>query len=142
MDASQREDLKPMKEQLLYANILNIGAWSGLALLAVTYILYVAGVVPGMTEMTVITGNWHTGIHDFQAATNGVTGWAWLGRLGYGEYLNFIGLAILASLSIVCYCTLIPGYLRQNDKIYLGIVIAEIVVLCVAASGILGSGGH
>jgi hypothetical protein len=37
---------------------------------------------------------------------------------------------------------LVRGYSRQKDWIYTAIAVLEIVVLSVAASGILGTGGH
>jgi hypothetical protein len=45
-------------------------------------------------------------------------------------------------MTIVCYFILISAYAKKKDKIYLIIAVAEVVVLCVAASGILGTGGH
>ena len=42
------------------------------------------------------------------AATGAPTGWRWLGFLGKGDYLSFIGVAALASISIVCYARMIP----------------------------------
>ena len=56
--------------------------------------------------------------------------------------MNFLGLALLALMTIVCYCVLLNGYTKRKDWIYLTIAVLEILVLTVAASGILGSGGH
>ena len=48
----------------------------------------------------------------------------------------------LALLPILCYLFLIVGYGKRKDWIYFVICLAEVVVLVLAASGILGSGGH
>jgi len=45
-------------------------------------------------------------------------------------------------MTIVCYLVLVRGYFRQKNWIYTVIAILEIVVLSLAASGILGRGGH
>jgi len=37
---------------------------------------------------------------------------------------------------------LIPSYIKQKDTFFLVISILEVCVLVLAASGILGSGGH
>ena len=37
---------KASEEQLAYAGVLNIGMWIGLALLVITFILYISGVLP------------------------------------------------------------------------------------------------
>jgi hypothetical protein len=69
-------------------------------------------------------------------------GWAWLGDLKYGDMLNFVPIAFLSAITIWCYLAIIPGLMRKKDTAYVVIAIVEVIVLCVAASGILGSGGH
>ena len=49
---------------------------------------------------------------------------------------------LLALMTIFCYLVLVRGYVRQQNWIYAVIALLEIVVLSVAASGILGTGGH
>ena len=56
--------------------------------------------------------------------------------------LTFLPIAFLSLLTIVCYAAVIPGLIRKKDTPYAVLVIVEIIVLTVAASGILGSGGH
>lgn len=119
-----------------------IGAWLGIFILFVTYALYVFGVLTPLVPVESVAQNWGMGVHEFMETTGAPAGWTWLTLLGTGDYLNFFGLALLALLTIVCYITLIPGYLKQRDWTYLVICILEIVVLSVAASGVLGSGGH
>ncbi len=129
-------------EQMLYAKILERGAALGLLMMIVSYILYVSGLITPTVPIETVAANWHLGIHDYLAATGSPTGWAWFGMLGTGDYMNFAGLALLALLTIVCYAVLIPGYLRCNDKAYTFFTIAEIIVLSLAASGLVGGGGH
>jgi hypothetical protein len=45
-------------------------------------------------------------------------------------------------MTIICYLVLVRGYSRQKDWIFMAIAVLEIVVLSIAASGILGAGGH
>ena len=140
--SDKQNQSKPMKEQMIYANILQIGAWTGIFLLITTYALYVFGVLPPHVELATVPQYWGQGVHAFVEGAGAPTGWTWLGLLGTGDYLNFIGLALLALLTIVCYLVLIPGFIRRKDWVYAIICIAEVVVLSVAASGVLGSGGH
>jgi hypothetical protein len=56
--------------------------------------------------------------------------------------LNLLPVAFLSGLTILCYLAIIPGLMRKKDTAYVVISILEIIVLVVAASGILGSGGH
>jgi hypothetical protein len=71
-----------------------------------------------------------------------MTGWSWLKNIGKGDYMNFVGIAILAGLTIVCYLAIIPTLMKKKDTAYLVIAVAEVLVLTLAASGILKSGGH
>jgi hypothetical protein len=56
--------------------------------------------------------------------------------------LNYLPIALLSLLTIVCYLAILPGLFRKKDMPYLLICILEIIVLAIAASGILGTGGH
>ncbi len=135
-------DLKPMPEQMTYANLLFIGVWIGIAVMMVTYIIYVAGILAPHVSFAAITQNWDRGIHEYLEATHSPQGWGWLGLIGKGDFLNFIGMALIALLTMLCYFFLITGYGKKRDWAYLGISICEVLVLALAASGILTSGGH
>ncbi|MDH4163537.1 MAG: hypothetical protein OEW15_12715 [Nitrospirota bacterium] len=71
-----------------------------------------------------------------------MAGWSWLKNISKGDYMNFVGIAILAGLTIACYAAIIPALFRKKDTAYLLIAIAEVLVLTLAASGILKGGGH
>lgn len=142
MSEHKDPDLRPMPEQIIYANILSIGAWTGIVLLITSYSLYVFGVITPHVDVELVARSWHLGIHDYIQVTNSPDGWSWLYLLGRGDYLNFIGLTLLALLTIFCYLVLLPGYIRRKDKAYAVICIVEVLVLSLAASGLLGTGGH
>ena len=81
-------------------------------------------------------------VSDYLAQTGIHAGWAWLGNLGYGDMLNFSANCLSVSPDDICYLAILPGLMRKKDTAYVVLVIVEVVVLAVAASGILGSGGH
>jgi hypothetical protein len=60
--------------------------------------------------------------------------------LGKGDFVNFLGIAILSGVTIVCYAGIIPTLLRKKQTAYVIIAIAEVVILVLAASGILAAG--
>lgn len=142
MNTHTDPDLRPMPEQITYANVLFIGAWAGIFLLLTTYFLYVLGVITPHAEPALVAANWHLGVDDYLHVTNSPHGWGWVGLLGEGDFLNFLGLALLASLTIFCYLILLPGYIRRKDWAYCAICVLEVLVLTFAATGILGGGGH
>lgn len=134
--------LRPSREQIIYANLLLIGMVAGIIIMGITYGIYLTGVLPSHVEMGVISANWGKGIHEYLELTHSPQGWDWLFLLGKGDFLNFIGFALLGLMTIICYLVLVRGYFRKKDWIFAVISILEIAVLALAASGIMGSGGH
>ncbi len=142
MSDERKMTSKAWPEQIRYATILFYGAWLGILLMFITYSLYVFGVMGPHVPLDTVVDSWRMGVSDYMQHTNSPHGWGWAMLLHKGDFLNFIPIAMLSLLTIVCYFTLIPGYLKRGDKLYAFFAIAEIVVLSVAASGFLGSGGH
>jgi len=128
--------------QILYANILNIGMLIGFISLVFIFILYITGILSPLIPPEKVETYWTLPLHDYLEKSGMEVGWAWFGNLEYGDMLNFIPIAFLSLLTIVCYIALIPGLIRKKDAPYTVIAILEIVVLLVAASGILGTSGH
>jgi hypothetical protein len=142
MAEMNEQEAKASGEQLLYANILNKGMLLGIIVLLVTYAIYMAGLLPTLIPVEDIPKYWSMSVASFTHELGTPTGWAWLDSIGKGDYLNFVGIAILAAVSIFCYAAIAPGLIRKKETIMVVIVILEILVLCFAASGILKSGGH
>ncbi|MFZ5634345.1 MAG: DUF1634 domain-containing protein [Bacillota bacterium] len=130
------------QEQIKYANLLLYGSWAGIAILTITFILYVTGITPTYIEPSQIQQYWGMKSSAYLEAAQVPNGWGWLGMVKYGDFLPLIGIAWLGVLTVIGYLILLPAYLRKKDNIYSALVIAEVVVLVLAASGLLGSGGH
>jgi hypothetical protein len=136
------EKTKASEEQVTYANILNWGMIIGFIILTAAFLMYVFGVLPNFVPIEDLPQHWTKKVHEFNHDLQAPTGWGWLAYIGKGDYLNFVGVAILAGLTIACYAAIIPALLRKKDMPYLVIAIAEVLVLVLAASGILKGGGH
>jgi hypothetical protein len=134
--------VKASGEQMIYANILNKGMIIGILILLITYAIYIAGILPTFIPVEDVPKTWHYSVAKYVHEFGAPTGWNWLGMVSKGDYLNFIGIAILAAVSIFCYIAILPGLFRKKDTVLVVIVILEIAVLVFAASGILKSGGH
>ncbi len=130
------------EEQFAYAGILNIGMWLGLAVLVITFFVYISGVLPTFVPIDELPKYWTMRVHDFNVQLGAPTGWGWVRLLGKGDYLNFVGIAMLSGLTLLCYAVILPILFRKKDKAYVAIAIAEILVLSLAASGLLKVGGH
>ncbi len=129
-------------EQLIYAGILGKGMFFGLVLLLITFFIYTLGLMKPYIPLDEVSHFWAMPVVDYLHEANVHAGWAWVGMIKYGDFLNFIPIAILAGLTVVCYLSIVPALLRKGDKVYAVLAVLEAVILTVAASGILGSGGH
>ncbi len=136
------------EEQLLYANILQVGMYLGLTLLLVTFALYTSGVVTPAVPVEQLPDYWSMNVDDYLEATNRdhlhhadpISGWSWLTVLGKGDYLNFLGIALLSGVTVVCYVGIVPTLIRKQDRAYVVMALLEVIILALAASGILAVG--
>ena len=139
---AEGKSTKASEEQFAYAKVLNIGMFLGLALIVVTFIIYMSGILSSFIPPQDIPKYWGMKSKDFIHMFHAPTGWAWLAMINKGDYLNFIGIALLAGLTILCYLVILPILMRKKDTAYVVIAIIEVAVLTLAESGILKSGGH
>ncbi|MGB5847239.1 MAG: hypothetical protein WBH40_02060 [Ignavibacteriaceae bacterium] len=114
----------------------------GLTVLVVTFILYASGMLEPLIPLEKVQTYWILSVHEYLEQSGMQAGWAWFGNLQFGDMLNFLPIAFLSLLTIICYLAILPGLIRKKDTAYVVIAILEIIVLAVAASGILGTGGH
>jgi hypothetical protein len=136
------------EEQLLYAKILEIGMYTGLGLLLVTFILYVSGILAPAVPIQELPTYWVMSVHDYAEAINHhflhrehvITGWSWVSVLGKGDFINFLGIALLSGVTIVCYVGIIPTLIRKKHFAYAIMAVTEVVILLLAASGLLAAG--
>jgi len=133
---------KASEEQIKYANILNFGMWGGLLALVVTFVVYLSGILQNFIPIEELPKYWVMNVKYYLHASHAPTGWGWLALAGKGDYLNFIGIAFLAGLTIFCYLAILPILIKKKDTQFIVIAIIEVAVLLLAASGILKTGGH
>ncbi|HSO08158.1 MAG TPA: hypothetical protein VLW45_13025 [Pelomicrobium sp.] len=124
-------------EQLRYARVLDVGMKLGLVMLVVSFLVYVSGLMPVHVPLEQLPQVWNLPVAEFLERTAAPTGWQWVPLVGTGDYLNFVGLAVLSGVTIVCYLAVIPDYRRQRDTAFLVICVLEVAVLVLAASGLL-----
>ncbi|MCJ7772016.1 MAG: hypothetical protein MUP22_02665 [Desulfobacterales bacterium] len=142
MSDTSNSSIDATPEQVLYANVLAKGMLIGLLILLITFTIYAFGIMKPYIPLDEISGLWSKNVGDYLHDSNIQAGWTWVGMLKYGDFINFIGIAILAGVTIICYIAIIPTLIRSKDKVYTILALLEVIVLSVAASGILGTGGH
>lgn len=137
-------------EQLLYARILAVGMYTGLATLLVTFAIYITGAMEAAVPISELPRYWtmdvqtylHTVNEEYLHREHALTGWWWVSALGSGDFLTWVGIALLACVTPVCFAGIVPMLVRKRDWIYAAIAVVEVVVLTLAASGVLAAGGH
>jgi hypothetical protein len=142
------ESARASDEQLLYARILAGGMYLGLGVLLATFLLYLTGIIGPAVPIQELPNYWTLPAHEYLEAINHeflhrdgiVVGWGWTAVLNRGDYLNFVGIALLALVTVVCYLGILPTLFRKGDWIYGTIAILEVVILALAASGIVSAG--
>ena len=63
--------------------------------------------------------------------------WSWVKLIEYGDFLNFLPVALLSGVTILCYLVIVPGMFQRKDYWMAIIALAETMILSFAASGVL-----
>ena len=121
------------------------GMQLGLGILIVTFFLYVLGIVKPAIPLDALDNYWSLDSHHYLEAVEEnhlhlghlALGWSWVKLLGKGDYLNFAGIAILSIITIICFLAIIPTLLKKGDKVYAIVALLEVIILSLAASGLL-----
>lgn len=128
------------KEQLVYAGVLDRGMKIGFVMLVLTFVVYLFGFSAPHVPHEQLAQLWGKPVGEYLRATNTRSGWTWVSMIGKGDYINFVGIVVLSSVTVICYLRILPILISCRDKIFTAIAVLEVLVLALAASGILASG--
>jgi hypothetical protein len=136
------------EDQLIYASLLAKGMYLGLGILLVTFMIYMTGILQPGIPIEELPRLWTLSAHEYLETVNHeflhrpevVDGWGWVALMGMSDYLNFAGIALLSAITILCYIRILPNLYRKKDYIYTAIAALEIIVLTLAASGLVAVG--
>lgn len=126
--------------QLRYADTLYYGTILSFVIMLVTYIMYISGVMTPQIPMEELPHLWNRSAEVYCAAGHIPQGWGWLAMLDKGDICNLTGIAFLALLTIICFMQLSVNLARNKQWLLMIIALLEIVVLSLAASGVLVTG--
>jgi len=129
-------------EQQRYATLLSWGSRSGLALLVVSFLAYVFGLMPVHVPLEQLPNLWNLPVGEYLKQTDTPTGWNWLTMINQGDFASLVGIAWLSGCSLICLLAIIPIYARRKDKIFVMLCVFALAVQLLAASGMLRTGGH
>jgi hypothetical protein len=132
MDVTQREQ-NDARLQELYARWLDFFTKAAFAVSVATLFLYLSGAVPAFVELKQLPEVWVLPVDQYRELSGAPRGWAWLRLTGYGDYLNFVGIALYALVTLFCYLRIIPALLRGGERIHAALATAQVLVLLAAA---------
>ena len=127
-------------EQLRYAHWLDWGSRVGLLVLVLVFLAYGLGLTEPHVPHSRLPEVWNLPVSEFLVATGLPTGWGWLAHAHRGDIANLIGIALLTGSSLLALLVMLPLYARRGDGVYVGLGLAQIAVLLLAASGVLTAG--
>jgi len=123
-------------EQAITARWIEIGVRFGFVVLAVTFALYVLGLVGPLVSPQELVRLWQLPVDRYVAPTGAPTGSGWLRMLGKGDYLNLLGVGVFALVALACYARMVPLFLRQGRRTQALFAALQVLVLLAAAVGV------
>jgi len=117
MPEHSEEDLRPHPEDERYCRPLCCGSIVGFVLLAVTYVVYVSGVVPPRIRIADTPKFWGLCVKDYLEKTDLPNGWGWVRMLNQGDMLNFVSIAFLGCVTVPCLLSVVPVSIRRAKEI-------------------------
>lgn len=127
-------------EQRTYAHLLSLGSTGGLALLVIAFLLYVSGTLPPLIDVADLPRVWTLSAREIAEQEGHPAGWQWLALLHHGDIFNLLGIAVLAGCSILPLAAVAALYWRGRERAYAIMAAVQVLVLVLAASGLVASG--
>ena len=124
-------------EQQLYARIVYHMNHLGLFVLVVGFVLYLAGMLTPRVPLEDLPQYWSLPLDQYLEKTGALTGWQWISELGYGDMAPLLGVAFLASITIVCYLVLFLQFLLKGSKPIIFITMIELFLMLLSASNLI-----
>jgi hypothetical protein len=125
--------------ELIYARWLEWGTRLALAVLLAAFFAYLFGLLQPWVPVAELPRVWSLPVERYLAVTSAPHGWGWLGLADRGDFANFLGIALLALVTLACYLRLLLALLAAGRRRYALLVIAQVLVLAAAASGLLSA---
>lgn len=127
------------REHQVYADWLVWGTRIALIVLGGVFIAYVSGWLAPLVSFDRLPVVWTHPVSRYVKETGAPTGWSWLAAATRGDYANLAGVAMLGSVTVVCYLRIIPILLRRKERLLAFLAGLQVAILLIAASGLLAA---
>lgn len=127
-----------LEAQRRYAKWLRWTTRVGVALLAITFAIYLTGLVPDYVPIARLPSLWGLPAAEVLRQTHIAPGWhGWASLILHGDMLVLGTLGALICSSILSLVAALPVFWKRGERMLVAISLAQIAVLAVAASGVL-----
>ncbi|MFP4483991.1 MAG: hypothetical protein ACLFO1_03980 [Spirochaetaceae bacterium] len=121
-----------------YAGILQWFVILAFTLLLASFVLLTTGVLPAVVPAERVVELWTLSAREYARETAFPTDWAWVRHLTNSDVLNLVSLALIGAATPICFIALAVMYLLRRDHAYAAMAFLVVIVLVIAASGLVG----
>lgn len=125
--------------QSAYARWLRLGSRVGVTVLVGSFAAYVAGMV-GHIPIERLPELWELPAATYLDRVGMRAGWHWATFVHRSDMLVLAGIALLASSSVASLVAAVGAFRRNGERTFALICVLQVLVLLVAASGLLAMG--
>ena len=122
-----------------YARWLRWGTWVGVGVLVGGFAAYLLGLAPHV-PMEQLPSLWERPASEYLERASLRPGWQWATLIHRSDMLVVAGIALLASCSIASLAAAIRAFRASGERAFAVICVVQILVLVLAASGVLSVG--
>lgn len=135
--SSNEQSIETPIDQKKYAMVLKWSARIGLFAILATFFIYLSGLISPVVPLDKLPRLWVKNSASLNESFGIATGWGWVNLIFKSDMMAKAALTFLAFVPIACYLTVLPIYIKRKEFAMIFIVILEISILALAASGFL-----
>jgi hypothetical protein len=125
------------EENQIFGETVKMLYGTGLALMIIFFLGFLLGLPPSMVNPVTCSLNWHKPLAEYLSAVGSPSGWRWNSASPGSDTLIFASLVFILSVSGLSYLRLIPVLGKKIRGIMVLLIILQIGVLVLSASGLL-----
>src|SRR5271169_830935 len=126
------EKSKISEDQIRYGSVLNLLLNIGFIFLSIGFVIYVSNVLPNVVPLSKVVENWDLRANQYVKNTHTPIGIDWLYFLDHGDIISFAGIGFLALITLLCFISVFPVYVKNRQWILVAIVFVQILVFLFA----------
>jgi hypothetical protein len=127
-------------EQLAYAGVLDKLSHFAMLFLGGSYAAYVFLLLPQKVSINAMAANWHLKASVMQEKLNAPVGWSFMTSpesFLRGDALSYLAIIMICMIPVVCLLFTAPAFFREKRPIFGVIALLQVLILLVAATGML-----